>query len=184
MHGDADGQAPPANLAERGLRRLARGVLAHRVAILVVSGLFVVVAAMLGGNVSSRLSQGGFDANSEQSVQAANVLASRFHDGADNIVLLVHVQRGTVDSPAVADAGRALTARLAAQRYMANVQSYWSLNSLPVLKTHDGTSALVVGRILGNQDQITTREPAIAAAVDPTSGPITVQVGGFATAFH
>jgi RND superfamily putative drug exporter len=169
---------------ERGLRRLARGVVAHRVAILVITGLFVVVAAVFGGNVSSRLSQGGFDANSEQSVQAANVLASKFHDGADNIVLLVHARQGTVDSPAVAAAGKALTRLLAAQPHMANVQSYWSLGSLPVLRTQHGSSALVVGRILGDQDQITTREPAIASAVEHSSGPISVQVGGFATAFH
>jgi hypothetical protein len=52
--GDAPASHPPrTTLGERALRRLARGVLAHRVAVLVVSGLFVVVAAVLGGNVSS-----------------------------------------------------------------------------------------------------------------------------------
>jgi RND superfamily putative drug exporter len=175
---------PRATPLERALRRLARWVVAHRVAVLVVSGLFVAAAAVLGGNVSSRLSQGGFDASSEQSVQAANVLASEFHDGADNIVLLVHARHGTVNSPTVAAAGTALTRLLAAQPHMANVESYWSLDDLPVLRTHDGASALVVGRILGDQDQITTREPIIAAAVDHVAAPITIQVGGFATAFH
>ena len=178
------GPASGPTFVERSLRRLARGVMAHRVLILAVSGLFVVAAALLGGNVSSRLSQGGFDASSEQSVQAADVLASKFHDGADNIVLLVHSRHGSVNTPAVAAAGSSLTRLLAAQPHMANVQSYWSLDSLGALRTRDGSSALVVGRILGNQDQITTREPAIAAAVERASGPITVQVGGFATAFH
>ena len=65
-----------------------------------------VVAALFGFNVSSRLSQGGFDAPSEQSVHAASVLASEFHNGSDNIVLLVHVTSGTVDSAAVRAAGR------------------------------------------------------------------------------
>jgi len=59
------------------------------------------VAAALGGNVSSRLSQGGFDDPSEQSVQAANVLASRFHNGSDNIILL-----GGVVEPPLGQAGR------------------------------------------------------------------------------
>ncbi len=171
-------------MVERGLRRLARGVLAHRVAILVATGLFVVAAAVLGGNVSSRLSQGGFDAPSEQSVQAADVLASKFHSGSDNFILLVHARHGTVDRPDVAAAGRALTRLLAAQPYMANVQSYWSLDSIPVLRTNNQTSALVMGRIVGNQDQITRREPAIAAAVAHPAGPIEVQVGGFGAAFH
>ena len=182
--GDAGGPARRATLSERGLRRLARGVVAHRILILALSGLYVVAAALLGGNVSSRLSQGGFDASSEQSVQAANVLASKFHSGADNFILLVRARHGTVDSPAVTSAGRALTRLLATQPYMANVQSYWSLDAIPVLRTADRTSALVMGRIVGDQDQITRREPAIAAAVAHASGPIEVRVGGFAAAFH
>jgi RND superfamily putative drug exporter len=154
------------------------------VAVLVVTGLFVVVAAALGGNVSSRLSQGGFDDPSEQSVQAANALASRFHNGSDNFILLVHARHGTVDSPAVAAAGRSLTSVLAAQPHMANVISYWSLDAVPILRTDDHTAALVMGRIVGDQDQITRREPAIAAAVARFHGPVDVQVGGFASAFH
>ena len=169
---------------ERVLRRLARAVVAHRVAILVVTGLFIGVAAALGGNVSSRLSQGGFDDPSEQSVQAANVLASRFHNGSDNFILLVHARHGTVDTPAVAAAGRSLTTLLAAQPHMANVMSYWTLDSVPILRADNHTAALVMGRIVGNQDQITQREPAIAAAVARFGGPVDVQVGGFASAFH
>jgi RND superfamily putative drug exporter len=157
---------------------------AHRVAILVVTGLFVVVAAVLGGNVSSRLSQGGFDDPTEQSVQAANALASRFHNGSDNFILLVHARHGTVDRPAVAAAGRSLTSLLAAQPHMANVVSYWSLDSVPILRTSNHTTALVMGRIVGNEDQITRREPAIAAALARFHGPVHVQVGGFASAFH
>ncbi len=184
MGGDHLPDPARATVVERGLRRLARGVLAHRVAILVATGLFVVAAAVLGGNVASRLSQGGFDAPSEQSVQAADALAAKFHSGSDNFILLVHAHGGTVDSPAVAAAGRALTARLAAQPNMANVQSYWSLDAIPVLRTGDRTSALVMGRIVGDQDQITRREPAVAAAVARPPGPIDVRVGGFAAAFH
>jgi len=171
-------------LLDRALRRLARFTAAHATGILAVTAAFVAVAAVLGGNVSSRLSQGGFDAPSEQSVQAADVLSSQFHNGSDNLVLLVRADHGTVDSPAVAAAGRSLTRLLAAQPHMANVMSYWSLDSLPVLRTDGGTAALVVGRITGDQDQVTRREPAIAAAVTHAAGPVTVQVGGFAAAFH
>jgi RND superfamily putative drug exporter len=169
---------------ERALRRLAGLTTAHRKGILVGTGIFIVAAAALGGNVSSRLSQGGFDAPSEQSVHAADVLASEFHNGSDNVILLVHADRGTVDSPAVAAAGRALTRRLASEPHMANVMSYWSLASVPILRADGGAAALVVGRIVGDQDQVTRREPAIAAAVAHPGGPISVQVGGFGAAFH
>ncbi len=177
-------ESGPSTPLEQALRRLARAVVAHRVAILVVTGLFVVVATALGGNVSNRLSQGGFDDPSEQSVQAANVLASKFDNGADNVVLLVTARHGTVDTPSVAAAGRSLTRLLAAQPHMANVMSYWSLDSVPILRTDNHRAALVIGRIVGDQDQITQREPAIAAAVARFHGPVDVQVGGFASAFH
>jgi putative drug exporter of the RND superfamily len=169
---------------ERALRRLAHFSAAHRKGILAATALFVVVAAVLGGNVASRLSQGGFDAPSEQSVQAADILASEFHNGADNIILLVHAAHGTVDSTDVAAAGLALTRRLAEQPHMANVMSYWSLDHVPILRAGNGTAALVVGRITGDDDQITKREPAIAAAVADPRGPISVQIGGFGPAFN
>jgi RND superfamily putative drug exporter len=172
------------NLIERSLRRLSRFTTSHRTGVIVVTGLFVVVAALFGGNVSSKLSQGGFDAPSEQSVHAATVLASEFHTGSDNIILLVHATSGTVNSPRVASAGRALTARLAAQPHMANVMSYWTLDEVPILRTAGRSGALVVGRIVGDQNQVVQREAAIAAAVDRPGGPITVQVGGFGAAFH
>jgi putative drug exporter of the RND superfamily len=169
---------------ERALRRLARGTTAHRKGIVVATGLLVVVAALFGGSVESHLSEGGFDAPSEQSVHAANVLAAEFHNGSDNVVLLVRASTGTVDSAAVAAAGRALTTRLAAQPHMANVMSYWSLDSVPLLRTSNRTEALIVGRITGNQDQVIRREPAIAAALSRPDGPISVSVGGFGAAFH
>jgi putative drug exporter of the RND superfamily len=169
---------------ERVLRRLARGTTAHRKGVLVVTGLLIVVGAIFGGNVESRLSEGGFDANSEQSVHAANVLASEFHNGLDNIVLLVHADSGSVDSAQVAAAGAALTRRLAEQPHMANVMSYWSLKSVPILRTPNKSDALIVGRIVGSQDQVIRREPMIAAALRDPPGPITVQVGGFGAAFH
>jgi RND superfamily putative drug exporter len=157
---------------------------AHRKGIVVVAGLFVVVAALFGGNVASKLSRGGFDAPSEQSVHAANVLAAQFDNGQDNITILVHATSGTVDSASVTAAGTALTKLLAAQPHMANVMSYWSLDSASILRTPDRENALVVGRITGDQDQITRREPAIAAAIAHPGGPVTIEVGGFGAAFH
>jgi len=178
---------PTPPLIERALRRLARSVGAHRKGVVVVTGLFVIVAAFFGGNVASKLSQGGFDAASEQSVHAANVLASEFHNGSDNFVILVHATSGNVDSARVTAAGDALTSKLAAQPHMANVMSYWSLGSIAILRTSNRQDALVVGRITGNQDQITHEEPMIASALtahSSSSGAITFQIGGFGAAFH
>jgi RND superfamily putative drug exporter len=151
----------------------------------VVTGIFVVVAAFFGGNVASKLSQGGFDAPSEQSVHAADVLASEFHSGSDNILILIHATSGNVDSAAAVAAGTALTRELAAQPHMANVMSYWSLGSSTVLRTANRRDALVVGRITGNENQVTREEPVIAAAlVARSNSAVTFQIGGFGAAFH
>jgi RND superfamily putative drug exporter len=174
----------PADAIERALRRLSRVTTTHRTAIVVVAGLFVVVAALFGGNAASRLSQGGFDAPSEESVHAANILASEFHNGSDNIILLVHASTGSVDSAGVAAAGQVLTRELAAQPHVANVQSYWSLASVPILRTSGRRDALVVGRITGDQNQVMQRESALATTLSQPRGPITVRIGGFGPAFH
>lgn len=174
----------PAGPVERLLRKLSRHTTAHRKGVIACTGLFVVVAALLGGTASSRLSQGGFDSPSEQSVRAATVLATQFHNGSDNIVLVVRATSGTVDRPDVAAAGLALTRRLAALPHMANVMSYWSLDSAPILRAAGRTEALVVGRITGDQNQVIGREPSVAAALAHPGGPITVRIGGFGAAFH
>jgi RND superfamily putative drug exporter len=165
------------------LRRLARAAIAHRKGVVVITALFIVVAALFGGNVASKLSRGGFDAPSEQSVRAANILTSEFHTGSDNLLILVHATRGNVDSSAVAAAGVALTQELAAQPHMANVMSYWSLQSVAVLRSPNREDGLVVGRITGDEDQVTRREPAIAAALTSQSDDISFHVGGFGAAF-
>jgi RND superfamily putative drug exporter len=176
---------PTPPLTERALRWLARASMAHRKAIVIVAGLFVLAAAFFGGNVASKLSQGGFDASSEQSVRAASILSSDFHAGSDNILVLVHATSGNVRSPDVVAAGRALTRALAAQPHMADVMSYWSVDFASTLRTANGQDALVVGRLTGDQNFVTHEEPIVAAALDRLhEGPITYSVGGFGAAFH
>jgi RND superfamily putative drug exporter len=169
---------------DRALRALARFVFAHRRAIVGVTALAVVGAGVFGAQVTQRTSQGGFDASTEQSIQAATVLQDDLHAGQPNLVLLVTAPRGSVDSPGVAAVGRALTARLAAEPDMANVMSYWSLDSVPVLRTADRSQALIVGRIVGNQDQIVRREPAVVAGLGHIPNTISVRAGGFGPAFQ
>lgn len=169
---------------DRALRALARFVFAHRRAIVAVTAVGIVAAGVFGAQVTKRTSQGGFDASTEQSIRAASVLQSDLHAGQPNLILLVTARHGSVDSSAVAAAGRALTARLAAEPHMANVMSYWSLGAVPVLRTADGDQALIVGRIVGNQDEIVRREPAIIAGLGQVSNTMTVQAGGFGPAFQ
>jgi RND superfamily putative drug exporter len=165
-------------------RRLASFSLRHRRSVLVAAGLFCVIAGVLGVGVTRELSEGGFDAPSEQAVHAAAVLQSEFHTGDSNFFVLVTARHGTMSDPSVAQAGRLLTERLAHAHGIANVQSYWSLGEVGALANPSHTQALIVGRILGNQNQIVANEPSIASRFDRVPGAVSVQIGGFAASFH
>src|SRR4029453_1069848 len=129
------------------LTRFARLATNHAKAVLVVAAVFFVAAGAGGGGVADRLTHAGFENPSSESAKAADVLADQFHTGAPNVVLVVTARSGDVDDPAVVEAGRALTAELAAEPDATGVISYWSENNAPPLRNEDGSRALVVGRL-------------------------------------
>src|SRR5438270_3791082 len=174
-----------------GFDRLGATLTARRRWVLAAGGLFVLVSLALGGSVQRHLSQGGFDAPSEQAQQAAGVLQARFHTEPANFVVLLDAGRGrSVDDQAVRQAGLAVTASLARLGGVESVQSYWSLDGLGALRSTDSRHALVLATITGDQDQVERREPALAAAVSQTlaqpglAGVASARAGGFGPSFH
>jgi RND superfamily putative drug exporter len=84
---------------------LAERVVRRRRIVLVVTGLLVVVAGVVGTGVFDKLSGGGFQDPDAESSRAADLLESRFDAGDPDLVLLVTARNGTVDDPDVAAAG-------------------------------------------------------------------------------
>ncbi len=165
------------------LARLARSVIKHRKVVLVGSAVLFMVSGAFGGGVAEQLSSGGFDDLASESFQADQALLDTFGSGTPNLVLLVTADEGgSVDDPAVAAAGLALTEELAAEKHLTNVVSYWSLDSAPPLRGRDGDRALVLGRIEGDQDAVNERVEALAD-YERTGDGITVGVTGFAQVF-
>jgi RND superfamily putative drug exporter len=158
--------------------------------VLVGSGLFVLVAALMGTGVFGRLSAGGFEDPSAESTRAKDVLESQFHTGAPNIVLLVDAKSaGTtgalaVDSPAVSGAATKLADELAARSDIADVASYWSLGRVAPLRSTDGRSALIVARITGDDDAVDKATQPILDRFTGDKGPIEVTAGGQAPVFR
>ncbi len=152
-------------------------------AVLVAAVVFVALAGGYGGGVAADLVAGGFEDPATESVRAEEALADRFDTGVPNLVLLVTAPEG-VDDPAAAAAGRALTDHLAAEAGVADVVSYWSEGGAPPLRNGDGTRALVVARITGDDDEVTSRVEDLAPRYEGASGPLDVEVGGFAQVFH
>jgi RND superfamily putative drug exporter len=159
-------------------------VIRRRVTFLAIVGVFVVVAAALGGNVAKHLSSGGFNDPGSASARAESELERVFHADQPNLILLVTAKTGTVDDPAVAAQAAALTQRLAATPGISQAASYWTLGSPPPLRSKDNKQALVLARIAGNDDQVRDRIKELSPQLTQNGPVISVGVGGFAEIFR
>ena len=83
-----------------------------------------------------------------------------------------------MDAPAAAAAGQAITDRLAAIDDVTNVVSYWSIGRQAPLRSVTGNRALVVGRIVGTQDEVRHRVEELAPRFEGTAdGPMSRSPG-------
>jgi RND superfamily putative drug exporter len=166
------------------LTRLGKLAVERRRWIVIIGLVGFIVAGALGGGVASLLSSGGFDDPNAESTRAADALEDRFGSGQANLILLVTAKSGSVDDDAAAAAGAALTKELAGEPGIAQAFSYWSLGSPPPLRSHDGSQALVLARIAGDDDQVDDRIDRIAPKFTRDDSTLEVGVGGIAQIFH
>jgi RND superfamily putative drug exporter len=143
---------------------------------LVVSGVALVVMALVGFGAFGKLRSGGFDDPGSQSSAAAGVVDAKF-GGSANLVLLVHANNGSVDAPAAKAAGTALSGRLAGDPAVTNVVSYWATGA-PGLRSKDGTDALVLAHVSGDPDQVQTASKRLIAQYAGDGPAIQVAAGG------
>jgi RND superfamily putative drug exporter len=148
--------------------------------VLVVSGVILIAAAVLGVGAFGKLKSGGFTDPAAQSTKAQQLINSRF-GGQSNLVLLVHARTGTVDSPAAAGAGQALAGALAGEPNITNVVSYWGARA-PSLKSTDGVDAMVLAHIVGDDDHLTTQAKALIAKYAVDNDAVMIRAGGRAAA--
>ena len=154
--------------------------------VLLFSVVGLVLAGVLGGSVFSRLSTGGFEDPSAESVAARQLLESEFGTGAPNVVFLLTVD-GDVDSAEATAAGESFTAELAARDDLTNVVSYWSLDQAPPLRSVEGDKALVLARIPGDPDSNPTWDETVQAMSATYVGEwdgVEVELGGVAEIFE
>ena len=116
--------------------------------VLVATGLFAVVAVLVGGDVASKLSLGGTEDPASETVETQETLTAEFEGAAQpDFVLLVTAANGTVDDEAVHDAALALQRRLDREPGVAQTQSYWSLDNAPPLRSIDGRTGLMLAAL-------------------------------------
>jgi putative drug exporter of the RND superfamily len=166
------------------MQRLARAIIRRRRLVLIVTAVAFPLAALFGGPVAAHLSAGGFSDPGAQSTRAAARLNTTFNAGQPNFFLLVTAKAGTVDSPDVAARGAQLTQELARQPHIQGAASYWSLNQAPPLRGKDGKQALVLARILGDDDMVRDVAKVISPKFAQDDAAVSVAVGGAGEVFR
>ncbi|WP_432170654.1 MMPL family transporter [Streptomyces sp. 1222.5] len=150
---------------------------------LLVALLLTALAVVAGSGVADRLGSGGWEDPAAESTYATKALEREFPGSQPNLLLLVDAGRASVDDPAVAARARELTARLAGEKGVTGVGSYWR-NESPALRAEDGHEALIAARITGDESAMGRTLDRIAPHYRGTHGPVRVKVGGIVAVRH
>ncbi|MCX4762283.1 MMPL family transporter [Streptomyces sp. NBC_01275] len=145
--------------------------------------VLTVLAVLAGSGVADRLGSGGWEDPDAQSTYATKALEREFPDSQPNLLLLVDSGAASVDAPAVAAEANRLAARLADEKGVVGVGSYWQSRS-PALRAEDGHEALIAARITGDEKAMGETLDRIAPTLRGTHGPVEVRIGGIVAVRH
>ncbi|MEU1319171.1 MMPL family transporter [Streptomyces tibetensis] len=144
---------------------------------LLVALVLTVLAVLAGSGVADRLGAGGWEDPTAESTYATKALEREFPGSQPNVLLLLDAGGASVDDPAVAAEAERLTARLASERGVTGVGSYWQ-SGAPALRSKDGHEALIAARITGDEKTAGETLERIAPHYRGVHGPAEATVGG------
>ncbi|MGW7530188.1 MMPL family transporter [Streptomyces sp. NPDC054783] len=176
-------QEGPRNAVPPRPGRYTRFVTARPRLSLLVALVLTALAVLAGSGVADRLGSGGWEDPAAESTYATKALEREFPDSQPNLLLLVDSGRASVDDPAVASEARDLAGRLAGEKGVTGVGSYWQSRS-PALRAKDGHEALIAARIAGDDNAMGRTLDRIAPHYRGTHGPVRVRVGGIVAVRH
>jgi RND superfamily putative drug exporter len=153
---------------------------------LLVALVITALAVLAGSGVADRLGSGGWEDPDAQSTYATKALEREFPDSQPNLLLLLDSGRSSVDDPAVAAEARRLTARLAGEKGVIGVGSYWQADAsaAPSLRAEDGHEALIAAHITGDEKAMGETLDRLAPSYRGAHGPVEVKVGGIVAVRH
>jgi RND superfamily putative drug exporter len=159
-----------------GGSRLLRLILHQPRAVIAAAVLFTVIAGVLGVGAVEHLKVGGYDVEQSGSVRGRELLARKFPNSNPNLIVLVDKPGGRVDDPDMSAAGKSLTRQFALAPGVILVGSYWDTPAAE-LRAEDGRGALILLRVLGNDDQMAKRVEQLHDTLGLTGG-IRMRFGG------
>lgn len=152
------------------------------VILLGVTGV-AVGCAVAGFGVAERLSTGGFDDPASESWRASHLLAERFDTGPANYLLVVEPE-DPLESRSATRAAQRLARALDREPAITDVTSYWTAGRPPALRSRDGSSALVLARIGGDEDRVADAVEDLTPRYEGRHFPgLDVRVGGQAEVY-
>ncbi|GAA2250032.1 MMPL family transporter [Streptomyces indiaensis] len=144
---------------------------------LLVALVLTALAVLAGSGVADRLGAGGWEDPSAESTHATKALEREFPGSQPNLLLLLDAGDASVDDPAVAAEAERLTERLAGERGVTGIGSYWQSRAA-ALRSQDGHEALIAARITGDEKTAGETLERIAPHYRGAHGPAEVTVGG------
>ena len=168
-------------------RSIALLVLRRPRTVLATTAVFLALAGAVGTGVFGRLSAGGFGDPAAESTRAESLLRERFGSGTPNFVVVASVgepqvggggQGVAVDDPAVVGAGEELTRRLRDDAAVTEVLGYWNLGRISVLRSDDGTRAVVGARLDGDEDAVLAESSRLRQELGDRLGPLELGYSG------
>ncbi|MEV8599918.1 MMPL family transporter [Streptomyces griseoviridis] len=153
---------------------------------LLVALVLTALAVVAGSGVADRLGSGGWEDPAAESTYATKALERGFPDSQPNLLLLLDAGSASVDDPRVASKARALAGRLAAEKGVTGVGSYWQAPpaAAPALRAKDGHEALIAARLTGDEKQMGETLDRLAPELRGTHGPVEVRLGGQVAVRH
>src|SRR4051812_10448861 len=157
----------------------------HRRIILLITAIVVPLSAAVGANVADSLSVGGFVTSTSEYEVGRRVLTEQLHGGTPNFVVLVKVngaqaRTSAVDADEVRAVGVQLTRDLGQQPGVIRAFSYWTVGQPAPLRSDDGTEALVLGLVAGDDDVVRHTTERLSPMFTRDTDLLRTRVGGAA----
>lgn len=159
------------------LGRLGEAVTRRPKRVLLIFALVLVVAGVLAAGTLPQLQLARFETPGSPAVLAQEELAG-LGSGPPNVTVLITARDGDVDQADVAAAAGEVEAALDAEPGIEDVFSYWSSDDWEVLRSGDGSQALIVARAAGEATEARALVGELSAEWSGDRGPVTVAFGG------
>ncbi|HEU4361145.1 MAG TPA: MMPL family transporter [Mycobacterium sp.] len=164
----------------RGIAQLALVAPRRMVAVAV---LVLVGSAIFGAPVAGGLSAGGFYAPASESARAAQVLADKFGQSDQQMLITVTGPDGATSDAARA-VGTDIVDHLQTSPWVYGVSSPWTTSpASPGLVSIDGKSGLIVAQLKGGENNAQHYAKSLLDSVVHNRGGITVAAGGSAVVY-